>query len=204
MFLLRVLELGVREAPERLHEDHHGGNARPRDLRRIVQRPARQPVRRSCDLLDRLVCELEQRFVEEDRLDVPDPLPFHLDVLFFGEPLRSALRVVQHRGELSGVEVTLVEQALGRLDHRGDDAGLRDDPAHRADRAVTRPLRDLADLELEPRRTGERVAALVHRRRAGVRRLSTKSDLVTLDAERAQHDAERKLHRLEDGSLLDV
>ena len=65
-------------------------------------------------------------------------------------------------------------------------------------------LRDLADLELEPRRTGECVAALVHRRRAGVRRLSAKGDLVTLDAERAQHDAERELHRLEDGPLLDV
>ena len=33
----------------------------------------------------------------------------------------SSSRAGEHRGELPGVEVTLVEQLLGRLDDRGDD-----------------------------------------------------------------------------------
>ena len=65
--------------------------------------------------------------------------------------------------------------------------------------AIRKAIPDVDRKEID-----ECVAALIHRRRAGVRRLSTKGDLVTLDTERAQHDAERKVHRLEDGSLLDV
>ena len=65
-------------------------------------------------------------------------------------------------------------------------------------------LRDLADLELELRRAGQRVAALVHRRRARVRGLAAERDLVALDAERPEHDAERQIQRLEHRPLLDV
>ena len=87
--------------------------------------------------------------------------------------------------------MALVEQAFGGLDDRCDDSGLRHDAAHRADRAVPCPLRDLADLELEPRRARERIAALVHRRRARVCSLAAEGDLVPLDAERSEDDAER-------------
>ena len=79
---------------------------------------------------------------------------------------------LEHRRERRRVEVALVEQALGGLDDRRDDARLRDDAAHRADRAAADALGDLAELELELRGAGERVAALVHRRRAGVRGLA--------------------------------
>ena len=72
---LRVLELRVREAAQALDEQHHRRDARARDLGRVVQRPGRQPVRRARDLADGLVGEVDQRLVEEDRLDVPDPLP---------------------------------------------------------------------------------------------------------------------------------
>src|SRR5919204_5363552 len=78
---LRVLELRVREAAERLDEEHHRRHSRTRDLGRIVERTARQPVRLACDLAHGLVRELDQLVVEEDRLDVPDPLPLDLDVL---------------------------------------------------------------------------------------------------------------------------
>ena len=77
-------------------------------------------------------------------------------------------------------------------------------PAHRADGALPGPLRDLTDLELESRGARERVAPLVHRCRAGVRGLAAEGDLVALDAERAQDDAERQIERLEHGPLLDV
>src|SRR5581483_10374746 len=60
------------------------------------------------------------------------------------------------------------------------------------------------NLELELRRAGERVAALVHRRRAGVRGLAPERDSVALDAEGAEYDAERKTERLEHRPLLDV
>ena len=82
--------------------------------------------------------------------------------------------------------------------------GLQTTPPRRADGAVAGPLRDLAELERELRGAGERVAALVHRRRAGVRGLAAPGDPVALDAERAEHDAEREVQRLEHRALLDV
>ena len=82
--------------------------------------------------------------------------------------------------------------------------GFVDDAAARADRAVAGPRRDLAQLERELRRAGERVAALVHRRRARVRRLAAPGDPVALDAERAEHGPERQPERLEHRPLLDV
>src|ERR687885_1172038 len=100
--------------------------------------------------------------------------------------------------------MALVEQALRRLDNRRDDPRLRHDAAHRAHRALAGSLRDLADLELELRGAGERVAALVHRRRAGVRGLAAERDPVALDAEGAEDDAEREPQRLEHRALLDV
>ena len=100
--------------------------------------------------------------------------------------------------------MTLVEQALRRLHDRGDDPRLRHDAADRAYRAFTGPLRDLADLEFEPRGAGKCIAALVHGRRSRVRGLSAEGDQVTLDTERPEHDAERKVHRLEHRALLDV
>ena len=114
------------------------------------------------------------------------------------------LREPQQLRERVSVEVPLVEQLLGRLDDGGDDPGLRHDAARGADRAPTDLRGDRADLERELRRAGERVAALVHRRRAGVRRLAAPRDLVALDAEGAEDDSERQVHRLEHGALLDV
>ena len=46
MLLPRVLELRVRKPAQRLHEQHHGRHAGARNLRCVVQRAARQPVRR--------------------------------------------------------------------------------------------------------------------------------------------------------------
>ena len=69
--------------------------ARPR-RRRAAGR--RQPVRRAGDLADRLVGELDQRLVEQDRLDAPDPLPLDLDVLLRRRSARDAAsRVAEHR-----------------------------------------------------------------------------------------------------------
>ena len=82
--------------------------------------------------------------------------------------------------------------------------GLQTTPPGGADRAVSRPLRDLADLECELRRTCERISSLGHRRRAGVRRLAAPGDPMALDSEGAEDDAEREVERLENGSLLDV
>ena len=105
---------------------------------------------------------------------------------------------------LVGVEVALVEELLGGLDDGGDDPGPADDAARRADRAVPDLGGDLAQLERELRRAGERVAALVHRRRAGVRGLARPRDAPALDAVGAEHGAEGNAHRLEHRPLLDV
>src|SRR6266508_6174756 len=204
VLLLRVFEPRVGEPAQRLHEQHHRRDACASDLSRVVERTAREPVRRAGDLLDRLAGQLDQRLVEQDRLDVPDALPLDLDVLLLREAARRSLRVAQHLRKLCRVEVTLVEQTLGRLDDRRDDARFRHDAAHRGHGALPGPLRDLADLELETRSARQRVPPLVHRRRARVRGLPAERHLVALDSEGAEHDAEGEIHRLEDGTLLDV
>ena len=127
-----------------------------------------------------------------------------VDLLLLGEAARELLRSREHRGELAGVEVPLVEQLLCRLDDGGDDPRPADDAARRAHGAVARLAGDVADRERELRGARERVAALVHRRRAGVGRLPRPRDAPALDAERAEHDAERQVERLEHRALLDV
>ena len=107
-------------------------------------------------------------------------------------------------GEARRVEVTLIEQLLRRLHDRRHDARPADDAARGAHGAVPDPGRDLADLERELRRAGERVAPLVHRRRAGVRRLARPGDPPALDPVGAEHGPEREVHRLEHRALLDV
>ena len=66
------------------------------------------------------------------------------------------------------------------------------------------PPRDLAALERGLRRGEKRVAPHRNRRRSGMRGLPGEPQHVTLDAERAEHDAGRLVHRLEHRPLLDV
>ena len=125
-------------------------------------------------------------------------------VLLGGESPARVLRVGEHGGELAGVQMALVEELLGGLDDRRHDSRAAHDAAGRADRAVAGAGRDVADLERELRRPGERVAPLVHGGRACVGRLAAPRDAVPLDAEGSQYDPERQAERLEDGALLDV
>src|SRR5215218_10268696 len=85
---LRVLELGVRETAQALDEEHHRRDPGPRDLGGVVERAARKPVRIAGDLAERLVRQRDQLLVEQDRLDVPDPVPRDVEPLLLGEPLR--------------------------------------------------------------------------------------------------------------------
>jgi hypothetical protein len=100
--------------------------------------------------------------------------------------------------------MALIEELLGCLDDGRDDAGLADDSARGADRSVPGARGDVPELERELGRPRERVAALIHRRRARMRRLAPPSDPVALDAVGAEHGAQREAHRLEHRPLLDV
>ena len=119
------------------------------------------------DLADRLVGELDQRRRRRGSARSARSAPTSTS-MFSSAANRSdaSSRQLEHPRELRRVEVALVEQLLGGLDDRGDDPRLADDAARRAHRAVADLGGDLADLERELRRAGERVAALVHRRRA--------------------------------------
>jgi len=64
--------------------------------------------------------------------------------------------------------------------------------------------RDRADLEGKPRCPRERIATLVIGCRAGVCRLTPERHARALDAEGAEHNPERDVHRLEHRPLLDV
>src|SRR5437660_5029408 len=108
-------------------------------------------MRASRDFTDSFLCELDQLLVEQDGLDVPDPCPLDVDVLILRDPPRRRFGIAQHLSELHSIEMTLIEQALCRLDNRGDDARLRDDAAYRAHGPTSGPPRDLADPALELR-----------------------------------------------------
>ena len=126
------------------------------DLGGVVQRPAREPVRGSRHLANRLVAEVDQRLVEEDRLDRPDPLPLDLDVLLGGEPLaRRPAPAASSSRQRCRVEVPLVEELLGRLDDRRDDARARRRRRRTCRRRRRRPRR---------RSRGSRARASPHRR----------------------------------------
>src|SRR3954449_6138233 len=72
VLLPRVLELRVREAAQALDEEHDRRDAGAGALGGVVERAAWEAVRRAGDFANRLVGELEQLVVEQDRLDVPD------------------------------------------------------------------------------------------------------------------------------------
>ncbi len=82
--------------------------------------------------------------------------------------------------------------------------GRHVDAAARADRAVADLGGDLAHSSASLAAPGERVATLVHRRRASVRSLTEPGDARALDTEGAEHDPERQTEQLEHGPLLDV
>ena len=106
------------------------------------------------------------------------------------------------RASAAARRVTQIERQRADAGHDVGDAGLRLDPAGGADAALG--ARDVARREREPRGAGQRVAAQVHRRRAGVRGLAAKRDLVALGGEGAGDDPQRQAHRFEHRSLLDV
>ena len=64
MLLFRVFNLVVRNPVQALRKHHDGGNARLRDLRRVVQWPARESVRGAADFLNGLITEVDERVVK--------------------------------------------------------------------------------------------------------------------------------------------
>ena len=83
--------------------------------------------------------------------------------------------------------------------------GFVDDAARRAHGAAADLGRDLADVERELRGAGERVAALVHRRRAGVRRLAAPGERASARRRTCPSTTPSgQVHRLEHRPLLDV
>src|SRR5262245_56844670 len=144
------------------------------------------------DGLDRLLGEADQRLVEQDRLDRPDPLPRDLDRLLGCEALARGPRLGEHRRKALRAQVPLIEELLRRLDHRGHDPRLADHTAGGADGTAARAPCDLAYLESELRGARERITALVHRRRPSMSRLAAPRDAVTLDPEGAENHAERE------------
>ena len=182
----------------------------------IVGTPARATSAASCSgplgrrcttphvFADRRVAQLDQVGVEQDRLDLPDAIP--LDA-------RSSLRRrsarwplwprLQHQRQRIGVQVALVERHVALADDRGDDARLGDDAADGADAAVA-----LARSRGSPARAWPPPPSASRRWSIGVEPACAdwpvKRDRVALDAEGAEHDAQRQVHAFQHRPLLDV
>ena len=126
-----------------------------------------------------------------------------LTALVGGSPLTGLARLGEHRGELAGIEMTLVEQHLGASGNRRHDARLARGAADRADAAlVAEP--DLADRERGLGGGREAVATQLHRGRARMRGLAAEDRHVALDAAGAEHGRGGLAAALEDRPLLDV
>jgi hypothetical protein len=168
-----------------------------------VQRAARQPVRGAGDFADHGVGHVDELGVERDRLDLPDALPRDLAALVRRDPLAVLLRRGEHVGKHVGVQRALVERELARSVERGDDPRAHaHEPGRRAHVVARRGV--VAEGQRAAGGGQEGVAAHVHRRRSGVRVQAGEAHGVALDAEGAEHGAERLVDRLEHRALLDV
>ena len=83
----------MTDAVQALHEHHHRGHARARDLRRVMQRPGRQAMHLTARLDDRLLAEPKEARIEVHRLDVPDALPADLAAALVRETLTGRARL---------------------------------------------------------------------------------------------------------------
>ena len=197
----------VCESPRRLWTNIITvGTPGARDLGRVVQRAARQAVRRSRDLADRLVgrarsASRRRGSARSTRSAPTRPRSFSSAA----NRSRALLRAREHRGELAGVEVALVEQLLRRLDDRGDDARAcrrrRPTCTRRRRRSRARSSRISSASFAAPASASRRLSIGVEPACAAWPR---PGDPVALDAEGAEHDAEREVQRLEHRPLLDV
>ena len=126
-----------------------------------------------------------------------------LAALVGGRPLAGLVGLGEHRGELAGVEVALVEQHLRLPRDGGHDARLAGRAAGRADAALV-PHADLADRQRGLGGGEEGVLPQVHRGGAGVGRAPGEDRDAALDPERPEHGRGRLLLALEHRALLDV
>ena len=157
----------VADALERRREDHRHGDL-PRHLGRVVQGAAGHPDRLAGHLREAGLGQVHQLGVEGDRLDPPDGLLLELAAAAPGLALRRVDDRLEHRRERARLGVADVDRHLGGAGDHGDRPGLElHDPAG-ADPAGLGG-RDLLDPERRGRGREPRVAARVHRGRAGVR-----------------------------------
>src|SRR6202166_5229570 len=117
--------------------------------------------------------------MKRDRLDAPDPRPFHSAILFARKSLTGLLSLAVHLRKHCGVEVALVKRSFTSPNNRGDDSRKRFQASHRADR-IRMLARNVPYLQSQLRRCGQGIASLFHGRRARVRFLSVERDAVAL------------------------
>src|SRR5829696_2165703 len=189
ILLRRVLFSGMAEALEALYEEHHRRH-RPRHLRRVVQRAARQPVRSTSHLVHSFFGKSDKLLVKRYRLYLPEPLPLDRDVFLSHYPLARLPRRLEHIGEHAGVQGALVQRHLAPPVERSDDA--RSD-VHGTDSAahVVSSRRVVPKLDGRASRRDKGVPAHIHWRRAGVGVLPPKAHRVPLDPEGTEHHPER-------------
>ena len=169
---LRVLELRVREAAQALDEQHHGRHAGAGDLGGVVQRARRQPVRRAGDLADRRRRRARSatRRRGSARCSRAAPTRPRSSPRPRSAPRRPS--PLQHPRELVGVRCRWSSSCSAVSTTDVTIPGRQMTPPDVQTAPSPDLARDVADLERELRRAGERVAAHVHRRRAGVRGLA--------------------------------
>ena len=99
MLFFCVFNLVVADAVKTLNKHHDSRYTNPRWFRCIMQWARRQTVALTASLYNLLVAELNQIFIEQDRLDLPKPCPINCDIRGLSEILTGLFRLGKHRGE---------------------------------------------------------------------------------------------------------
>src|SRR4030081_827579 len=134
---------------------------------------------------DGFVAKRDQFIIEYDRLDIPQPVPRKIDITFRGELFARYFCFTQHSLQGAGVEMALIERDSTFFDHARDNSRLCCARADRAN-ALTAALSDSINLGAHLCSRQKCIASPVHRRTAGMRRLSAKCDGVTLHAKSSE------------------
>ena len=141
--------------------------------------------------------------VELERLERERLLEGRLETLFRRDRRHGLLDEVLDLGKRRAIRRAHVDREVGeaRNDIRATrlDVDLPDVCRH-----PLSPTRFLAESERDSRGTDERVAAGVHRRRAGMIRLAQQPNAVAPETHDRRHESQLEPLRFEDGALLDV
>src|SRR4029077_13431751 len=184
MLFTRVFQVAVADAVEALNEHHGRRHSRASNLGSVMQRAGGHGVRRATGLADGFAAQRDQVLVKQHGIDSQQALPRNRDVSLRGKTMAGLLRVSEHLGKRTRVEVALVKSYAELFDDAGHN--VRRGPARTDGANSAVPLGDPVDFRAHLGGGEQGIPAPVHRGASRVRGLPVKSDGMALDTVRSE------------------